>query len=309
MRPGRSGRRSDPTQKRLFSARPSPEPETPKRKAPLRSRRRKLRAFMALVILVLLAGAAYGMSWLSYQPQFSIQSISVVGASAVPPAMIEDYAQTILDNGSYHFLSRDNIFIYPRTVLQNDIVGYFPRIASASVSRASFLSTALTIAVQERQQLALWCTDGDLQCYSMDKGGFIFAQAPATSPTSTTQYIFHGGISTSTIPIGQSFVPAHLPGLIVLLQLLGQAGFIPQGATVVSDQDFSIPLTEGFFIKASFGEDAGTLTNNLQLVLSSDALSGKQNQLQYVDLRFGDRVYYKLNGQPETSASSTSPMH
>jgi hypothetical protein len=34
----------------------------------------------------------------------------------------------------------------------------------------------------------------------------------------------------------------------------------------------------------------------LQLVLSSDALTGKESELQYVDLRFGDRVYYKLQG-------------
>ena len=302
LRSRRGARKPDPAQKRLFYSRP-PEPETPKRKAPLRVRRRKIRALIALAVILLVAAIVYGVSWASYLPQFSIQTISVVGADQVPAALISDYAQTLLDDGSHHLLSRDNIFTYPRAVIEKDIVGYFPRIASANVSRASLLATAITVTVQERQQFALWCSDDGLQCYSMDQGGFIFAQSPVVS-ASSSEYVFHGAISTSTDPIGQSFVPAHLPGLVALLQLLGQAGFTPLGVTAQSDQDFSIPLSQGFMLKASFGEDGDTLTKNLQLILSSDALSGKADQLEYIDLRFGDRVYYKLKGQTEASGTA-----
>ena len=40
---------------------------------------------------------------------------------------------------------------------------------------------------------------------------------------------------------------------------------------------------------------------NLQLVLSSGPLKGKDSELEYVDLRFNNRVYYKLKGEVETS--------
>jgi len=40
---------------------------------------------------------------------------------------------------------------------------------------------------------------------------------------------------------------------------------------------------------------------NLELVLSSDVLKGKTDALEYVDLRFGNRVYYKLKGQKQQS--------
>jgi hypothetical protein len=42
----------------------------------------------------------------------------------------------------------------------------------------------------------------------------------------------------------------------------------------------------------------------LELVLSSDALQGKEGQLEYIDLRFGDRVYYKLRGQEEVTGAT-----
>jgi hypothetical protein len=96
-----------------------------------------------------------------------------------------------------------------------------------------------------------------------------------------------------------------MPGLAVFLQLLGQAGFTPEGAAIQSDEDFTVPLAQGFSIDASFGQDAGQLVNNLQLILSSSALQGQEQNLEYVDLRFGDRVYFKLKGQDQQQASST----
>jgi cell division septal protein FtsQ len=312
LRPGKRAARPTAGQQRIFAPRPSREPS--RRPLPLRAKRRRMRALIAFVIFLLLAVAAWGVHWASYLPRFSISSISVAGTDSVPANLVRDYAQSILDDGSYHFLSRDDMFVYPRAVLERAIVGFFPRISSASVSRDSLFSNALTITVRERQQFALWCTDDThAYCYAMDGGGFIFAQAPAVSASSTTQYIFEGGIATSTSstgsgqasPIGQSFVPAHLPGIVALLTELGQSGFAPQGASINSDQDFSVALSGGFMLKASFGEDADTLAKNLQLVLSSDPLQGKEDQLEYIDLRFGDRVYYKLKGAAE--ATSTPP--
>ena len=103
---------------------------------------------------------------------------------------------------------------------------------------------------------------------------------------------------------------AHLPGILALLQILSQTGYAATGATVQNAQDFWVPLSigqpasgQGFYIKASFGEDPNSIVNNLQLVLSSDALAGKFDQLEYVDLRFGDRVYYKLRGGAETQTA------
>ena len=147
----------------------------------------------------------------------------------------------------------------------------------------------------------------------MDEGGFIYAPMGwAGTATSSTQYTFAGGLpaqaglpardggATSTYPIGNSFVQAHLPGLLSLLTFLGQAGFTPLGAQV-DGQDILIQLQEGFLLKASFGADANTLVKNLELVLSSDVLKGKTEELEYVDLRFGNRVYYKLKGQEQQS--------
>ena len=316
-----------------------------KRVSPVRVRRERRRFIIVGIVLSVIAGVVYGIGWLSYLPRYTVGTVDVLGTTHVPSKLVYDFVETELYNGAYGFLSRDNIFLYNAHAIERGIVGFFPRIASATVSRSSLLATAITVSIVEREPFALWCSSSThADCYEMDSTGFIFAQAPAGStvtitsasttsnatstefaPVSTVstthEYIFEGGLGTSTSatssafasknnPIGRRFVGAHMPGLVALLQMLSRAGYTPSGAIVQNSQDFWIPLSEGmpagshgFYIKASFGEEPGSIVNDLQLVLSVDALAGKMDQLEYIDLRFGDRVYYKLRGTAETQSS------
>lgn len=280
-----------------------------------------MRVLIAFVILILIGALAWALSYVSYLPRFTVSSITVVGTQTVSPRLVQAYAETQVHDGTHPFLARDNIFILDKKALARDIVGYFPRIKSADVSRESILATAVTITVTERQPFALWCSQVD-DCYLIDDTGFIFTQAVMAS--STDKYVFEGGLpaqagmatssdsTTSTgsgqasspqaNPIGQTFAPGHMPGILVLLQMLSQAEFTPEGATVENDQDLTIPFTVGFYIKASYGIDATELVRNLQLILSSDVLRGNLARIEYVDLRFGNRVYYKLKGENEAKA-------
>ncbi len=297
----RQGKRPPSGQIPLFSPRPPRAPEPPPRPMPLRARRRRVRALIVFGALVLVAGLLYGVSYVSYLPQFNISSISVSGARGISDELIRGSVETVLDDGSYHILSRRNVLLYPRAAMEQEVVKSFPLIKSARIAHSSLLSTSITVEVEERQPFARWCATAESDCYFMDDGGFIYAPADAQA-TSSTRYVFSGGIASSSAPLGQSFVRAHLSGVLSLLKFLGQAGFTPQGAHVEGEQDILVPLQEGFLLKASFGADAGTLVKNLQLVLASDVLQGKRSSLEYVDLRFGNRVYYKLKGQEQQSA-------
>lgn len=296
----RKGPRRPPSgQRPLFSA-----PQKPRRQdrpLPLRSRRRRARAAAALALFLLVGAATWGVGYLSYLPRFTVQEIAVRGAEDLPPRLIRYYAETVLYDGSYHFLSRANVLLFPREEIEHSLASFFPRVKSARIERSSLLATAATVAIEEREPFALWCKpplpDGTPDaCYQMDNEGVVFAVAPE-SATSSARYIFGGGLVVGKEPVGQTFASSHLPGLSALLAELGQAGLHPLGATVENDQDFIVPFAEGFTLKASFGKEPSALTRDLQLVLSSDPLRGKEDQIEYADLRFGNKVYYKLKGE------------
>ncbi|MDO8522280.1 MAG: hypothetical protein Q7S08_03270 [bacterium] len=293
----------------------------------LRSRRRKLRALMAFVVLIVGAGAVYGVSEFSYMSRYSITNVSVGGTGSVSPNLVRAFVETKLNDGNHPIISRENIFLYPKTDIAKGIAEYFPRILSAKISRETFLAQAITVIVVERKPFALWCSGGKVgnsqvaagekkeaiqkECFQMDESGFIFAplevspqerlhagdglltgfEQSATS-TSEGEIIFTGGLA-GTAPIGQTFLQKHFESVLTLLSRLKDEGFSATGVSVENEQDFAVSLSNGFVLRASFGVDASALVRNLQTVLSSGPLLGKENKIEYIDLRFGNRVYYK----------------
>lgn len=278
-----------------------------KRVDPLRVRRMRIRIIALLLGAVLVAVLAYTVHWASYLPRYTISNVVVEGAHAIDSSIIKSRAEEHIRLRMNGFISHANIFLYDTDALARDIVASFPIIKSVVVSRVSPLATGIVVHVEERQPYALWCADTTrASCYLLDDGGFIFSTSPAEYSASSTQsgYVFVGGIATSSDPIGQIGMSGHLSGIITLLKALTAEGFTPQGAEVANDNDFSVHLTERFYIKASFGQDADTLAKNLQLIFFSDALKNKTDRLEYVDLRFGDRVYFRLKGETKTASST-----
>jgi len=271
--------------------------ELPPKRSSLRSRRRRSRMFITLAIAVLILGAAYAVRYASYLPRFSIQHIEIAGAKDVGTEPVSTFVASKLVSDSFAFFSPSNIFLYPRKSIEEAIKKDFPRIKDVSISRESLLATAITVSIEERKAFARWCGNGT--CFALDESGFIFAAASTTLNVATA-YVFEGPLAASE-PLGQTYLPGSFVGITALLERLGQAGFSPQKIRTDGEQDFSIDLSHGFTIHASFGTDVGLIVKNLELVLSSDALRGKEGDIEYIDLRFGNRVYYKLKGGEQQS--------
>src|SRR3989344_1774397 len=169
------------------SARTAPILFPERRKSSLRSRRRKMRAFAVALLIILFAAAVKGASYASYLPEYAVNDVSVVGANDISPKVLRAYAETQINDGTSPFISRQNIFLYPRVKMEQGMVNRFPRIFSANISRESLLAQAITVTVTERQQSALWCSDGRAgngqeaistgketpgkECFEMDNGG------------------------------------------------------------------------------------------------------------------------------------------
>lgn len=260
----------------------------------MRVRRRRARLWSAVFALCTIAFAFVILHYLSFMPRYNVQSIVVEGANRTSAAEVEGYALSRIHAGNNLFFSPSNIFLYHPLRLRKALLEHFPSLQSARINRPSLLSTSVHISVDERQPFALWCAP-DHRCYVIDESGFIFDLVRGESAVGEP-YVFTGGVSsaTSTMPIGSTFASGYTPQLHELLQLFSSAGFAPEGARVENDKDFTVPLRNSFYLKASFGEDPQDLIKNLQLVLTSDALKDERERIEYIDLRFGDRVYYKL---------------
>jgi hypothetical protein len=289
-----------------------PQPKLPlrdgreKRVSPLRVRRRRIRSAILFFFVCAVGIIAWGIHALSYAQTLSIQGISVSGTERIAPEEITSSINGYLDDGRFHYLSLRNILVYPKEGIAWHLGVVFPRIRFASVSREGLFSRTLHIAVGERHPYAQWCAESTASsslCYMLDDTGFVFAESVSPSHGEfETAYTFVGGIPTSLSPIGAYFAAGQFPSLLALLRILQQEGnVIPSRIEMLPDQDFSVSFEQGFLIKASFGQDAEMLARNLALTLSSDALRTRVDAIEYIDLRFGSRIYYKLKGEEQVN--------
>lgn len=250
--------------------------------------------------VLVIAALAYAVHLISYAEKLSIQTVRVSGAEQIDVSTVEAHVRDNLQSNTFRYFSPRNIFAYSKDVLEGSIVESFPRIRSAAISRESLFSQTLEVAIEERDPYALWCA-AEADCYALDDTGFVFATSATTSRNEfETPYVFIGGIEGA--PIGKHFIPEHFSSVLALLTILQQStGLVPARADVLPEQDLNIVLQEGFYLKVSLGQVPETIARNLSLVLSSDALRDRRSEIEYIDLRFGNRVYYKMKGEEQAN--------
>lgn len=134
----------------------------------------------------------------------------------------------------------------------------------------------------------------------MDESGFIFAESSGTQMPSSS-YVFRRGLLPETDVIGQTFLRGRLMEMVHFLKLLEEAGYRPTGIAVDNEKDFSVPLADAFTLRVLFEAEGEKVIHDLKLALEADSVRDRVSELEYVDMRFGNRVYYKFNGEAAVS--------
>lgn len=258
--------------------------------SPLRRWRKKVRVYGAAIAGVALIAASPYVSDLTYHPRVSLGEVSVAGVSHVSPNLVKAVFEYTLHDGTYHYLSPSNIFWYPKQVLTTALQERIPRIKTVSIERDGLLAQAVTITVEERKRFGVWC-NGRGQCFEMDKDGFIFAAAPTSAPM--REYVFLGFFDENTLPVGKTFIGEYMPNVIAFLDYLEKKGLKPIQVISKDPVDYWVKLENGISVRAAFSNAPEEMARNLELALSSDALRGQVETLEYIDLRFGNKLYYK----------------
>lgn len=251
----------------------------------LKDRRTIVIRFYSLLVILVLAiifgGVAYGI----WRPEVRVQEIAVSGAEVLAPQLIGDTVEEILSGARFYIFPKDSIFLVSEEDIRDNLKDSFPRIDAVSVDRTGFQS--IDVGISERIGVFMWCSGAtSTPCVTGDEYGFLFAQD------------------------GQDLTPVYG-------ELLHESG--PVGNTVFKEGAFEkvYPLTKalvGFGVEITSilfrGEDEVVLTLNtgtrLEYVLGEEAqiaeafpsvLAGIETleEVEYIDMRFGKRVYIKRN--------------
>lgn len=259
-----------------------------------RRKRRVLYIKIALAVAVV-ALVIGGLSYLAHVKSLQIRDVVVVGAEVVDESELTALAHEYLAGTYLWLFPKSNILIYPKEALQAQVLDSFKRLKTAEISFDSL--HGITLTVTERPPEALWCGENRLSqqgmavCYFLDPEGYIYTEAPTF--TGSVYVRFYGPLGMGE-PVGQTFVPTEqFQALRNFLQTLTTRG-IKVAELALTDTDVELYLENGTKILFLKNQELPRVLDNLLSVFSAPEFKdmGLVN-LEYIDLRFGNKVYYK----------------
>ena len=263
--------------------------ELPESSLRLRKRRRRARVLVVSTVFILLVLS--GLVGLTYWPALQIKGVAVSGAQTLPSGDIEAFVRERLAGEYWYIFSKSNIFLYPRQQIAADLMREYPVLASADVHAADFHTIAVNLV--EREPRALLCSQ-DNRCLFMDENGVAYTDAPTFSEP---VYVSYYGSTTGSVLPKQFLTPPEFQALSALVDAIAQK--ISDSAIVAVDvdtnKDVSVRFANSFTLRFALYDAGGDIFERFSLALTSEPLTAhKLSDFQYLDLRFGDKLYYKL---------------
>ncbi len=254
--------------------------------------RRRKKIFYILAGIVVLAGIIWGISALSYNKAIAITEVKVSGAVAVDTKQVIEIAKKDLQTKYFYVISRNNSILYPRSKIKKDIMTQFPRVKDVNAAVES--NSTLYIELSERKPFALWCKEitANDDCYFLDNQGFIFAKAP--NFYGTVFFKYYNRINDQD-PIGQTYMKAdRLKAIHDFARQISQLGLVPVALKVRTLGEFDFLLEQGGRIMFSENDSFTQLLDNLSTLIGNQPALKDASNIDYIDLRFGNKLFYKL---------------
>ena len=272
-----------------------------------------------LIVVVLL-------SYASKSSYFRIETISVSGNSITDTKDITNVVDQDLSGNYVYLFAKNNALIFPKKKITETLYTAFPRFSNVVIDAPDMHT--LTISVTEREALYLWCGDAfdeakiqnaTEQCYYSDSEGYLYSKAPFFSGSIFLKLYGSGVLSAGDTPIGKYILTKEqLENLAFLKDSLKSIGIDSYAFNLKDAGEYEIFISPTTIVDGvrpkiivNSKDDFKNIVENLGAALTTEPFATdfkqKFNSLEYIDLRFTNKVYYKFKTATDAPASSPVP--
>ena len=262
-----------------------------------RVRQRKVRN-IALALLALIIVVA-PLVFLRNQ-HLLIAKVTVSGNEVTKAEDVQAIAMRDLAGAYGWIIPRASTLFYPKSKLVADVLASSPRLSEVKVERTS--ADTINVTVTERGPKALFCNDvsnieSPTKCYFVDDGGLIYDPAPEFS---SGVYLVYTSDSDNSAPVGTNLLPTEtftkLGNFVANFSLI----HLTPKVVVIAQDDYRVILAGGTVVEWRQDADLKTVESNLVSFLNDPSIfkNGESiANLAYLDLRIGNKVFYKFKNE------------
>lgn len=231
--------------------------------------------------------------WLFMTSAFAIEKIGIQGTPALPHDAIARAVRMQLEGRRWGIVSQYNIFAFDKKALGSVLTEEF---LLDNVQIKKDRPHTVQITISGRPLEAVWSSRG--QYFALDAQGVVLGPIEAAAARTRTLIFYDqsGGVPT----IKDRVMTAEAMAFIhQLLQNENIQALRPQFITVEKQNaaNFSLKVGEGWRIHFDAAAPLSDQIQNLELTLRNTIAPDSRSKIDYIDLRFGERVYYKLMGE------------
>jgi hypothetical protein len=250
-----------------------------------------------------------GISIASRIKALNINNVIVSGNKVVDSASIEKVVKNNLNGHYLGILPKTNFIIYPKNKIKIDLQNDFKRIKDITLNNENIKN--LEININEYEGKYLYCgnvipelNSKDTQkCYFMDNNGYIFDEAPYFS--GEIYFKFYGLVNSITEnPSGNYYNNEIFAKLIEFKTLIEKMDLKPTYIWLNNQDEIYVSLSKNGKMEINpiiiLKKDSNLekMAENLKAAIITEPLKTKLEKnyedLKYIDLKFGNKVYYKF---------------
>ncbi len=276
-----------------------------RQKAASTRRRRSLRrkVFLGFVLVLLLV-----LGWLMRYEGLQIKEVKVLGHKTVEASEVQKIVQADLEGNYFYIFPRRNFLIYPREKITRDILRSSGYIGYVDLKVKSVAT--LEVKIAERQAKYIWCGDSasTSSCYLADQTGLLFSPAPGISKN--VMFVIYSPLPADAVgkaPLaraGFARLDETIGSLPAVLDFSGLKRSDVGSVRVSGDNDYFFMIeniadrgSEEWELRFKAESKLSSVASYLKALWQSAEFQAERSAraLDYVDLRFGKKVYYKFD--------------
>lgn len=232
-------------------------------------------------------------------PAWQIIKIEVRGIETLSAEEIKSSVRDLLRGEYATLIPKSSFFLAQSEAIGQSLKKQFLRIAAVDVHKE--FPDELQISVQERKLWGIFCNDlleknDNTQCFYIDTNGVGYERAPR----SIGSLILKIHSDQEELLLGEYIIEEPLARRMQFIsaELKRAFGIETIGYMFLSrlPREIRVVTADGFQIYFNREDDFRNTFRVLKTVLEEE-IKEKRPTLEYIDLRFGNKVFYKLRGK------------
>ncbi|PIR57939.1 MAG: hypothetical protein COU71_01310 [Parcubacteria group bacterium CG10_big_fil_rev_8_21_14_0_10_38_31] len=258
-------------------------------------KRKRLTLKLSLYLLAIICLFSVFVSFF-YIPKFKIKEIEINGISSDNKDKLSNKFSVVMVDKYLGIFPYNNIFIFPEGKLKADVLSEYPDIKE--IDFKNFFPGKVLTTASERDLFAVWCfKEGD--CSFVDEDGFIFKSAPVFYGNIFLKFFDERrGSSSDGLDKGKQALDKNdFDKLVDFINFTASKNILIYKIFIRDEGVYDLETILGWHILLNKENNPEEAFQNLRIILDSQIKEDYVDKIGYIDLRFGNKIFYKFNDE------------